>query len=595
MEISDNTRETLSDVLVDALPAGQVFKYYHISTPPTSCPALYSPLPARQPERTFCSSHALVVTIPAARSPKPSSNPQPSSTAASAKDSYVAIFALEVQIYTTSTLTTLFVSKADSTGFADLLNTSQYPESPLKLWTNTFISFLVRRHHRSDRKLVVSLFARAQGQYLFPGSVENGKKHVLDDRQLVKWWCKTLHPVLREYGSDTETESNHNKGRTQNASTDVRDASKIHSQAYLVVPGHDKYETKAFFPPSACTASQDPSAKRWRYGHPLREIAHQPNAPPRCLVPHFPDDPKSRFLADLDEELPDVSASQATSTESPSKRGNGVWKSVKNLDQFWDMMAFRQECGAGRLTGFLWILFTPASLEDQDDEGSEPTSPSLRPVASQKRKREEMRDRKSKPLDLSKATSSRQRKRPRLSDPVIPRSPRVKHNPPTAGANAQSTLPERTRDYFWPHVTRGSLVLNQKAYSRAHDILLRLDFANLDLARGSTATWIHEAGIIGSMGDKDWGIEITGTRPAFSKSNLRNGSTKASEKFANADTNGNATGSPSSLSNGGINTLGAGLMRKKAKQDESPSTAESKTGNAVSLLNSGLIRKKAKS
>src|SRR6266487_4672259 len=35
--------------------------------------------------------------------------------------------------------------------------------------------------------------AWAQGQYLFPGSVENSRKHILNDRGLVKWWCRALN------------------------------------------------------------------------------------------------------------------------------------------------------------------------------------------------------------------------------------------------------------------------------------------------------------------------------------------------------------------------------------------------------------------
>jgi len=82
--------------------------------------------------------------------------------------------------------------------------------------------------------------------------------------------------------------------------------------------------------------------------------------PPRCLIPHFPDDPKSRFLDELDDEM---SRSQA--------KASGEWKTVKSLDVFWEMMAFRQECSAGRMVGFIWVVFTP---EIVDDVGEPPAS-----------------------------------------------------------------------------------------------------------------------------------------------------------------------------------------------------------------------------
>ena len=85
-----------------------------------------------------------------------------------------------------------------------------------------------------------------------------------------------------------------------------------------------------------------------------------PDVPVRCLIPRLPDDPKTRFVIDLDNEVIDSDSQEVVSNQ---------WKSVKALDQFWDMMAFRQECSAGRLVGFLWLV-----VDDDQDQGDNSTA-----------------------------------------------------------------------------------------------------------------------------------------------------------------------------------------------------------------------------
>ncbi|KAL9577927.1 MAG: hypothetical protein Q9212_006057, partial [Teloschistes hypoglaucus] len=161
---------TLSSKLAASLPSPHKFTIHHLSTPPTPSPAIYSAPPAHLPEKTKCEGHFLSVSAPHNDSQQ------------------IQLFALEVLIYTTATLTTIFVSKADSTGYIHLLNLPKGTPSPLRTISSIFLSHLVKTHQRKDRQLVVSLFARAQDQYLFPGSIENPGKHVLDDRGLIKWW-----------------------------------------------------------------------------------------------------------------------------------------------------------------------------------------------------------------------------------------------------------------------------------------------------------------------------------------------------------------------------------------------------------------------
>ena len=102
---------SLFDQLAEALPQDAAFTFYHYSTPPTKSPPLFAAPPHAKPERTYCESHFLAASIHA----KDSLN-------ASAPDELL-VLAIEVLVYTTKHLTTIFVSKADSTGYLSLLGT----------------------------------------------------------------------------------------------------------------------------------------------------------------------------------------------------------------------------------------------------------------------------------------------------------------------------------------------------------------------------------------------------------------------------------------------------------------------------------------
>lgn len=465
--------DSLHDRLAASLPAEQKFIFNHVSTPPTKCDPLFAPPPGRKPERTYCESHFLTVSLNAASEP-------------------VFIFAIELLVYTTRRLTTLFVSKADSTGAITSLQLPKgFKISPIRAIASTFVSWLAENRTRPNIRLVVSLFARAQNQYLFPNSVDNPGKHVLDDRQLVRWWCKTLDPVLRR----TKTQQRQPRSQPDG----LNDPSV---RAYVIVPGFDKHETSSFFPPSWRTDPVD--QQKWRYGHPLHEIASEPSAPPRCLVPRFPDDPKARYVDELDEEIPDTTSSQSFS--SPSKRGNGMWKSIKTLEQFWEMMAFRQECSSGRLVGFIWVVFTNPEVFNgsfcSDDTGDSQTTigspthlsddiPSISQVMSQH----------------EADSPQKRRKRTKLTGPIIPRQPKIKSSSSSVSMTSQA---ETSPYWIWPETSRGQVVLDTGTYTRVHDLLLRLEFENNDAATRSTKKWIDEVGVIAGT-TSVWGQTVTGT------------------------------------------------------------------------------------
>ncbi|KAL1644385.1 hypothetical protein SLS58_004299 [Diplodia intermedia] len=581
---------SLSDLLAEALPQGANFTCYHISTPPTKCGPIFSAPPGARPERTYCESHFLNVSV------TPDDEQQQRDQRESGE---VLVFAIEVLIYTTSHLTTIFVSKADSTGYLSLLQLPRTSSSPIRLISTTFVSWLVRHRQRPASRLVVSLFARSQDQYLFPGSIENPDKHVADDTALVKWWCKVLDPVLRTYTAEVSgtpaTETTAEKAQTT-------------AQGHLIIPGFERNETLRFFPPSV--RADPPEQKRWKHGHPLLDISRNPTAPPRCLIPHFPDDPKSRYMDELDDELPDGGNASVT---SPS-RGTGQWRSVRSLEQFWEMMSFRQECSSGRLVGFIWVVFTPADVDTTSEasdnadgaplgplsQSQQPITNSLAEMLAQPPTTPSRRDKKS-PSTRSSSRTPRRRSS-KLTGPVVPRLPRIKSsssqtsnpdNATTTSASSttgpsSSSIPESSLYYVWPQHSRGTLVLDEKDYKRATDLLLNHNFAERAIAVVSTRKWIEEVAVLGSRGgNADWGVAVVG----------RNASAIAIATTSTTTADGAQNGS-----GGGqmVNTLSTSMVRKKRKggdegvQQQPTPDVKAEVTAGVNVLSAGLLRKKPK-
>ncbi|KIW07154.1 uncharacterized protein PV09_02023 [Verruconis gallopava] len=522
---STSTDPSLADRLADALPAQAGFKFYHISTPPKRSPALFSAPPGAKPEKTYTESHFLNVSVRHG-------------------GEEVFIFAIEVLIYTTRRLTTIFVSKADSTGYLALLKLGKGHSSPLRTIATSFLGYLVEKRQRKGIRLVLSLFARANSQYLFPGSVENKAKHVSDDRELVRWWCRVLDPVLAKYKARGQ------EGERSAAQSDTT------SQAYLIVPGEDTIVP--YLPPHV---RLDPARRaRWTHGHPLLEIAKHPSAPPRCLVPHFPDDPKARFLDELDDELPDSSTPSSQLQASPSKRGNGHWRSVRSLEQFWEMMAFRQECSSGRLVGFIWVVFTPPEAEkaaSQDAHGSAPGSACEQDPQSTPTSPSPSSKRKSSPHHARGRPMPRRRKKA-LKGPIIPRTPKIKS---ASVALASKSVPEESEYFIWPPSSRGEIVLAEKDYKKAAERLLALQFRNEETAVASTKTWVDEVAVLAHRGER-WGQDVVGRKEPESPGVVQ--TTSSAVNTLGVKRKADAVAEAPEPSNG-VNTLGSGLVKKKKK------------------------------
>ncbi|OAA74219.1 DNA damage response protein Rtt109 [Cordyceps fumosorosea ARSEF 2679] len=549
MTAAERTDNGLQARLGPVLPKGHQFGIFHLSTPPTKSAALYSAPPNERPDRTFCESHFLAVSI---KIPK---NDGVALLDENQRD--VLILGVEILIYSTMHTTTLFVSKADSTGYLHLLKLPKGTPSPIREVCGAFLSHLVDNRRREGKQFIVSLFARAQSQYLFPGSVENSGKHVLDDRGLVKWWCRVLSPLL-------ETSP---KG-------DLQPWGSV--KGYLVVPGLEEYETRAFLPRA--------SLPSWSLTHPLERISHYTKeldwVPPRCLIPRYPDDPKSRFRDELDEEA----------AQTGGMRKAGAWQSVKTLDVFWEMMAFRQECSSGRMTGFIWVVF-----DDDPQDGSAPRAPDTprkpRPsaaAASQRATEKRARDKK-------KLREKQARAKRKLRGPIVTRPPRVK----TEHKNyLLARCPTATPHYAWPAGGRGERIVGEGVYRRIVELLLHLDFATLDKAAGSTRRWVGEV----AMGSPaTWGYEVTGTMEAVPPADVGKGggdgvavnnlSGLLVKRKRSAAEDGAAKTTTEAAPEGeeatAVNVLAAGLVRKKAKS-EAPEEA------SVQVLSAGLVRKKDK-
>ncbi|KAI1437296.1 hypothetical protein GGR50DRAFT_94700 [Xylaria sp. CBS 124048] len=549
--------------LARVLPKDTRFTAWHLSTTPALTealcypPALNSTTEKRpsKPLKTYCEKHFLALSIPVPE-----------------KTGDVLVLGLEIYIYSTVFSTTIFVAKADSTGYLDLLSTPQ-GFSPIRAVTAAFLEYLVEHRRRRSKQLIINLFARAQSQYLFPGSVENDKKHILDDRGLIRWWCRVLNPLLEQ--------------DDQNKST--RNWRRIHG--YLVVPGLDPYETRAFIPRT------EKAKENWTLGDPLelispynQDTANFANAPLRCLIPTYPDDPKARFVEELEE-----------STSEQDKLVAG-WKTPKTLDQFWEMMSFRQECSSGRMTGFVWIVFEPLVSMSLPERPSTKSANPLNSITNSKtlsmlEKSVGDGNLLAKPAASSSKSIPDSAGLPRpkcrgkqtLTGPIRPLKARVK----THRANHPARIV--TPYYYWPATGRGQVVLDESGYTRAVELLLHLEFKGLEQAIASTSRWVNEV----NMGDS-WALPIIGKRIVSAKP-VSSSSGSVNNLAGSIITKRKKEDEPGKdATPGQANVLGEGLIRKKAKVDAEEKPTEPQSGSAavadpvVNVLGSGLVRKKTK-
>ena len=538
----------LYDRLAEALPKDYRFIFHHVSTPPTPCDAIFSAPPGKRPEKTFCETQFLSVSIE-------------SPGAAEHGQMQIHIFGIEVLVYSTRKLTTIFVSKADSSGYLHLLKLPKGAPPTFKTIASIFLRYLVEQRQRPRARLVVSLFARAANEYLFRGSVQGNTKNILDDRNLIRWWCQVLDTV---FAPSTCVPIDENEP-TLVAS--LKKNQNVSVRGFLRIPGYDARGTASFFPESR--ESQDGSKQtRWTVGDPLRELGRDLEWPERCLIPRFPDDPKCRFLVDLDDELP-ASESEADKN-SIDLRHNGRWRSVRSLEEFWESMSWRQECAAGRAVGFLWGLFVPPALEESLDPQPDSPSPQTSPA---------------KPNPQSQLSGAIESQVPSIStrlgssphsspfrDTEVSQSPATPNctatntqetsaTTPCTAENSQiqiashSDLPKvgstickishETKYYYWPIAGRGEYIVGQEQYDLLHRKLISLDYDTEGNAKASTGRWLKE---------------VTDKSETKGSCHVAVGRKEISQEISNSIPQAPAAAAPA------VTLLGTGLIRKKNKR-----------------------------
>lgn len=143
------------------------------------------------------------------------------------------------------------------------------------------------------------LFTRSEGQYLFPESMKNHDKHILDGKLLLKWWLKNINNFVNEWNN---------------------------CKKFLNVLNSEKREIMKYFP------SND-----WIVGNVYDfDKDNKINNSELAIynIPLLPDDPKGRFLEHLVVE--------------------GRSKKVK-CKQYWQELSIRQEFSFGAIVGLIGI------------------------------------------------------------------------------------------------------------------------------------------------------------------------------------------------------------------------------------------------
>ncbi|KAF3933008.1 hypothetical protein ABW20_dc0105236 [Dactylellina cionopaga] len=343
-------------------------------------------------------------------------------------------------------------------------------KEPRTTSTSHFLAYLINETRRPGVSTHLTLFARAQDQYLFPNSVRNKSKHVLSDIQLIRWWARVLDPLLyTTIIPQHSTETNDDDEKENEKKEDL-------PKAYILVPGLDATDLRNVIP-----------SKSWTHGHPYSH----PSKPVRECIPHFEDDPKSRFMDELED---------------------GGWRGVRTMKEFWELMAFRQECSLGKSVGFVSVVFEAESRKVATNNND----------AESKGGNDDDRDSQS-----STQSTSPQPKKRRSPDPeaerAIPKKRRLKlpiasvdiqsastytiasllRNPQTRAAISKrsSTMSRRPSSFAGgtdiadgESSTKGGKILGKRDYDRLMTSLLDSDFEGMKCAKESSEIWIKMAG-----------------------------------------------------------------------------------------------------
>jgi regulator of Ty1 transposition protein 109 len=278
-------------------------------------------------------------------------------------------------------------------------------------------------------------------------------------------------------------------------------------------------------------------------------------------------------------------------------RSNGQWKSVKTLDQFWEFMAFRQECSSGRIVGFIWVVITPPKPSIPEEDEDMPSQLSASKSFLQTNSQENVSSPK------RRKTSRRRQEAKTRYGPIPLVLPKIKTTyrnlpiTPNMSSRSAKTLPENSPYWRWPASSRGTICFSLKNYDRAHEVLLQQTFANRKAAARSTRKWKEEIAVLGGM--DEWAFTVIGTKeyvaavkPADATNSVTPTMVMGVRKKRKPDIPSEAATKTEKFAEP-AQILGEGTVRKKAKTEPTPIT-DASAANGVNTLTAGLVRKKPK-
>ena len=289
----------------------------------------------------------------------------------------------------------LYVSKVDSTGQGK-------KPSP----TSTIVKRLIRFYVNPDTRpnlggtsglveyVWVHVFARAQGQYLFPNSADFEGKKPLSDVKLCAWWKALLASVADQLSNRT--------GK--------KEAERI--KLWHILPGLNELEAFQVLRPASTnldsSSGSDPSSIAWTYGHPsTQNLDDADSILLPCpadgkggmsgggfnlgrFIPSFEDDPKARFMDEI-AHTTDSDVIKSPIRKKAKKAGDEDVHEVERKDssrtgelekvtpgEYWERMSFRQECVAGIVTGFFAMGYASPPTRSGIG-GSDPSIPAPQP------------------------------------------------------------------------------------------------------------------------------------------------------------------------------------------------------------------------
>lgn len=271
----------------------------------------------------------------------------------------------------------VYVSKVDSTG-----QTIAGSSSPTGIMMKSILKYFTDPASRPTPSVRIQLFARAQGQYLFPDSSLYPGKRVLRDVDLCRWWKDVLTESIAQYPSQKW-------------------------ECYYLFPGFSQIEAERMLRNGQ--GDPPPTTIEWQYGHPyawssslsfstLTE-ASSSGGPIDIFdfLPAFADDPKARFLVELAVETnaeggllkPPVSKRHKASHPSPApgpesqnrdspdetSPPGAKKRATVSIEEFWERMGFREECNLSAVTGFFVVDDVVSSTTSNREPPGTPETP----------------------------------------------------------------------------------------------------------------------------------------------------------------------------------------------------------------------------